>query len=111
MKNRVCTENLPDQRVVIQFDFTGAVAETYWLMLADKDVSVCLTHPGFDVNVLVTADIAIFYQVWLGRVELSTAVHQGHIEIDAIPALARAFPDWFAYSLAAPAVRQAKRKL
>ena len=107
MKDRVRVANLPDQRTVIQFDFTGAVVETYWLMLTQKDVSVCLTHPGFDVNVLVTADIATLYQAWMGRLDWDTAVHQGQIEIDAIPSLARTFPDWFAYSLAAPAVRQA----
>jgi DNA-binding HxlR family transcriptional regulator len=106
MKNRVRRQNLPDQRVVVQFNFTGAVDETLWLMLTIEDVSVCLTYPGFDVNVLVTADIAAFYEVWLGRLEWDTAVHQGQIEVDAIPALARAFPDWFAYSLAAPAVRR-----
>lgn len=108
MRSRVCVDQLPAQRVVVQFDFTGAVAERYWLLLTREDVSVCLTYPGFEPNVLVTADIAAYFQVWLGRLEMAEAVADGKIEIDAIPQLADAFPNWFAYSLAAPAVHAAR---
>jgi len=34
-------------------------------------------------------------------------VRDGRVQVDAIPRLAEAFPNWFAYSLAAPAVRAA----
>ena len=108
MRDRVRVDQLPEQRVVVQFDFKGAVKETDWLVLQKEDVSVCLSHPGFDIDVLVTADIATLFKVWLGRMEFSEALHQQQIEIDAIPALARAFPDWFAYSYAVPAVRAAR---
>lgn len=109
MRDRVRVDQLPDQRIVVQFDFKGAVKETDWLVLQKEDVSVCLSHPGFEIDVLVTADIATLFKVWLGRMEFSEAVQQQQIEIDAVPALARAFPDWFAYSYAAPAVRAASR--
>ncbi|MFN8458485.1 MAG: hypothetical protein U0401_28170 [Anaerolineae bacterium] len=35
--------------------------ESYWLVLTKEDVRL-LTHPGFDLDVLVTADLAAFYQ-------------------------------------------------
>jgi DNA-binding HxlR family transcriptional regulator len=109
MRDRVYHEKLPDQRVVVQFDFTGVPEaegdERYWLLLTKDDVSICLTHPGFDVNVLVTADLAAFFEIWLGRRDFDDAQQAGLVQIDAIPRLARAFPDWFAYSLAADAVR------
>jgi DNA-binding HxlR family transcriptional regulator len=107
MRSRVCAEKLPEQRVVVRFDFRGAKEETFWLLLTREDASVCLTDPGFDLNVLVTADLATFFQIWLGRLSLSAAREEGRVQIDAIPALAEAFPGWFAYSLAAPAVRAA----
>lgn len=110
MRDRVQVDQLPDQRVVVQFDFKGAVKETDWLVLQKEDVSVCLSHPGFEIDMLVTADIATLFKVWLGRMEFSEAVHQQQIEIDAVPALARAFPDWFAYSYAVPAVRAGSRQ-
>ena len=96
---------LPEQRVVVQFDFTGAATETYWLVLTKEDVSLCLIHPGFEIDILVTADLSTFFQVWLGRIRLAEASRDGRVEIEAIPSLAEAFPNWFGYSPAAGAVR------
>lgn len=111
MRGRVCVEQLPPQRVVVQFDFKGAVEESYWLVLTREDVSVCLTHPGFDLDVLVTADLATFFQIWLGKTDFTGALEARLVEIDAIPALANAFPNWFAYSHAAPTVRAAMAEM
>jgi DNA-binding HxlR family transcriptional regulator len=108
MRGRVCSEQLPEHRVVVRFDFTGVKYERFWLILSKKDVSICLTDPGFNLDVLVTADLSAFFQIWLGRLAYHDALRAGYVEVDAIPALANAFPTWFAYSLAAPAVRNAR---
>lgn len=100
-------DRLPPQRVVVQFDFHGALTGSYWLLLEPSDVSVCLQHPGFDIDLLVTADIAAFYQMWLGRVSFAEALGHRWVRLDGIPALVRAFPTWFAWSPAAKAVRAA----
>ena len=109
MRDRVSRDRLPARRVVVQFDFSGAETVTYWLILAPDDVSVCLTHPGYDIDVLVKADIATCFQVWLGRMSFARALRQRQIEVDGPAALARAFPSWFALSLAAPVVRASGR--
>lgn len=105
MRGRVRADQLPEYRVVVRFDFTGARYESFWLLLTKEDVSICLTDLGFDLNVLVTADLSTFFQIWLGRVAYEDALRDGLIEVDAIPALADAFPSWFAYSITAPTVR------
>ena len=71
------------------------------------DVSVCLKNPGFDVDVIVSADIVAFYRVWLGRVSLSEALHRRQVRLDGTPADLRAFPGWFAWSPMADTVRAA----
>jgi hypothetical protein len=93
--------------VVIQFDFRGGRTGSYWLVLKRTDVSVCLQHPGFDVDLRVTADIDGFYRVWLGRITLGEALRQGLVRLDGMPAVTRAFPHWFAWSPMADAVRAA----
>jgi DNA-binding HxlR family transcriptional regulator len=105
MRDRVYTERLPSRRIVVEFDFRSEQPCTYWLLLEGGAVEVCLTHPGFEIDVLVTADLAAFYQVWLGRLTFAEAVCNGHVEVDAVPALIRAFPRWFAWSRAADTVR------
>jgi DNA-binding HxlR family transcriptional regulator len=111
IRSRVRLEQLPPQRILVQFDFRGAVHESYWLVLTKEDVSVCLTHPGFDLDVLVTADLATFFRIWLGHMDFSDALRKHLVEIEAIPTLAHAFPNWFAYSHAAVAVRAVAAKM
>ena len=108
IRGRVRHDQLPDEQVVVRFDFRGPTSETFWLLLNKEDVSICLTDPGFDLDLLVTADLAAFYQIWLGRLTYAHVLEAGQIVVDGIPALANALPNWFAYSLAAPAVRTAQ---
>lgn len=114
MRDRVHKDRLPPQRTVVEFDFRSARPITYWLLLEPGEVSVCLQHPGFAIDILVTADLATFYQVWMGRMTLGEAMYARHVELDAAPKLIRAFPGWFAWSAAADVVRagmQPRRKL
>lgn len=105
MRDRVHLERLPRRRVVIEFAFRSPRHYTYWLVLQPTDVSVCLTHPGFDIDVLVTADLAALYKVWLGRITFAEALREKQVDLNATPSLARNFPRWFAWSPVAEAVR------
>jgi DNA-binding HxlR family transcriptional regulator len=107
MKRGVNLHLLPPQRIVVQFDVRGQRTGSYWLVMEPTEVSVCLQHPGFDVDVLVTADIAALYRVWLGRITLGQALRDGLVELDGPVPLVRAFPEWFALSSFAGAVRAA----
>jgi DNA-binding HxlR family transcriptional regulator len=107
MRDRIHHQCLPSRRVVVQFDFRGARTRMLWLVMDRGDVSVCEQHPGFDIDVLVTADIAALYRVWLGRSTLAEAMRSGSVELDGQPALIGAFPGWFAWSSVADVVRAA----
>jgi DNA-binding HxlR family transcriptional regulator len=111
MRRGTHLDRLPPQRVVVQFDFHGARTGSYWLLLEPTDVSVCLQHPCFDIDLLVTADLAAFYQVWLGRISFAESLRQKWVQVDGTPALIRAFPTWFAWSPAAEAVRTAVARM
>jgi DNA-binding HxlR family transcriptional regulator len=111
MRRGTHLDRLPPQRVVVQFDFYGARTESYWLLLEPSDVSVCLQYPGFDIDLLVTADLAAFYQVWMGRVSFAEALERKWVQLDGILALVRAFPTWFTWSPAAEAVRAAAARV
>jgi DNA-binding HxlR family transcriptional regulator len=107
MRRRVRQERIGGRRVVIQFDFRACPTQGYWLLIDPSDVSVCLKHPGHDIDLLVTADIMAFYRVWLGRSTLAEAVRRSQVRLDGRPADIRAFPQWFAWSPMAAAVRAA----
>jgi hypothetical protein len=93
--------------MVIEFDFRRRPKQKYWLVIDPTDVSVCLKHPGFDVDVVVTADIMAFYRIWLGHSTLSDAVRRKQVQLDGTPADLRGFPQWFTWSPMADTVRAA----
>ncbi|MEH2506723.1 DNA-binding HxlR family transcriptional regulator [Bradyrhizobium sp. AZCC 1578] len=97
MRRRVAVDRFSRRRV-IQFEFRGAPQRTYWLVVDPNDISVCLKHPRFDVDMIVTANIMTFYQVWLGRLTLLDATRKNLIHLDGAPADVRAFPTWFTWS-------------
>jgi len=107
MRRRVCIEAIGRRRVVIQFDFSGGPRQSYWLLIERTDVSVCLKNPGFDIDVLVSADILAFYRVWLGRVTLSEALRRQQVQLDGTSSDVRSFSHWFSWSPMADAVRAA----
>ena len=107
MRRRVCAEMLGRRRVLIEFNFGGGSKGTYWLLIESADISVCTRHPGFDVDMIVSADILAFYRVWLGRVTLSEALRKGQVRLDGTPADVRGFPGWFTWSPMADTVRAA----
>ena len=73
MARHVDREHLPPDRTVVQFDFRDP-AKRYWMVLERSEVSVCLQHPGFDVDLKVMVDTATLYRVYLGRAELGGAM-------------------------------------
>ena len=59
---------LPETRTVVEFDFTGPCRRRVWLLLERRDVSVCVTPPGFDSDLIVRADLGLFCRVWSGHI-------------------------------------------
>lgn len=106
---RINRELLPARRTVIEFDFTGPRGRRVWLLLEPREVSVCVTPPGFDADVIVHADLASFYRVWLGHTEYDVALRCGAVVVDGAPALAKQLPRWLMWSPFARLIRERAR--
>ena len=95
---RIDRERLPDKRTVIEFDFKGRGGRRVWLVLEPREVSVCVTPPRFDADLIVRAELALFYRVWLGRLDYAAATRCGDVVVEGPPILARQLPRWFMWS-------------
>jgi DNA-binding HxlR family transcriptional regulator len=98
----VDVQHLPNERVVVQFDFYGAERSSYWLLLKPDDVNLCLTDPGFEVDLMVTADLAVFLKVWAQHMSYEEAAAADKFRIDGLPSLLRACPRWFPWLIREP---------
>jgi DNA-binding HxlR family transcriptional regulator len=107
---RIHRHLLPPTRTVIEFDFRGRGGRRLWLVLEPREVSVCLRPPGFDPDVIVRADLAVFYRVWLCQLDYDTAVRSGAVVVEGTPALVRAFPRWLMWSPMAQYVRAERER-
>lgn len=97
MHGRLDTSELPDRRTVLHLRFTDD-PQRFWLVVESGDPSVCLTDPGYDVDVTITSDLSTMYEVWLGRLPLRQALRDGRVELSGPPALTRRMPAVFRLS-------------
>ena len=107
MARHVDRARLPPDRTVVKFDFHDP-AQRYWMVLEPSEVSVCLQHPGFDVDLEVDVDTTTLYRVYLGRAELGGAIRAGQLTVNGPRTLQRGFGYWFTWSAFAPASRTAQ---
>jgi len=100
----VDVEKLPPGRVVVHFHFRGSSDKKsrFWLVLAPDTVDICLTDPGYEVDLHVEGHIRTMVDYWLGRIELGDAVRSGDVTVTGARQLVRALPTWFKRSLFAP---------
>ena len=95
VRGTVKADELPAARTVIHFRFRGTPEKlrNFWLVLPDADL--CLTDPGFGVDVSVITDAKTLTAVWMGDLELTGEVRSGDIKLDGRRDLVRSFPKWF----------------
>jgi DNA-binding HxlR family transcriptional regulator len=89
------------RRMVLRFDFHGLprgarVARRSWWLLAQPaaEVEICMKDPGYDTDIVVTADLRAFTEVLLGRRALPGALREGCVKLQGRAALVRALPQW-----------------
>ena len=109
MARHVDRQRLPPNRTVVRFDFR-APKRRYWMVLEPSEVSVCLQHPGFDVDLEVIVDTTTLYRVYLGQAELGAAIRAGQLTMSGPRTLQRGFGHWFTWSAFAPASRSAQKR-
>jgi hypothetical protein len=95
MRGTVNTEALPAGRTVIHFRFRGAPEKLryFWLVLPEADL--CLSDPGFGVDITVRSDPKTLTAVWMGDLGLGAALSRGTIKLEGPDHLVRSFPKWF----------------
>lgn len=95
VRTTVRADALPAGRTVIHFRFRAAPEKLryFWLVLPDADL--CLTDPGFGVDVTVNSDPTTLTAVWMGDLDLNAARNSGDIELEGRRDLVRSFPKWF----------------
>jgi DNA-binding HxlR family transcriptional regulator len=106
LRRRVRVESLPEPRVVTRFDFHAQGArsfwlegqQSFWLILERPAVDLCLSDPGFEIDLTVNADVTELTRVYLGHISLIQAIREGSVEVVGGSELRSGFHDWIGVS-------------
>jgi DNA-binding HxlR family transcriptional regulator len=103
IRRRLDRDRLPPARTVVRVEFRGVAAHckgmrTWWLVLQRPEVDLCPRDPGFDVDLVLSADAAALARVWMGEMTFAQAVRAGGVRLDGPRALVQAFPGWLLLS-------------
>lgn len=95
-KYYVDAEQLPERRVVVEFEFPEEppTNRRYWLLAEHGAAELCYSHPGGESDVFVTASSEAFTRWHLGTLEWRQALADGAIAIIGPSPLVRAVPTW-----------------
>jgi DNA-binding HxlR family transcriptional regulator len=117
LRRRINVEALPDERVVARFDFhaEGARAfwmqeqQSFWLVFERPEVELCVSDPGFDVDLGVQAELEALTKVYLGHIPLGEALRTGSVQLSGPRELRSGFRRWLGISAFAQPVPARRR--
>jgi DNA-binding HxlR family transcriptional regulator len=100
IRRSVVLDAMPDDRAVVHFRFANAREKVryWWLVLTRPEVDVCLTDPGFGIDLTVRSDPRTLASVYMGDTGLAAALRKREVELEGPSHMQRAFPRWFGLS-------------
>jgi DNA-binding HxlR family transcriptional regulator len=93
-KMHVQLDRLPQPRIVIGFELLDRPKDRFWLLLHEPEPELCVKHPGYDEDLVITTDSRTLTLVHMGRLPVAEAERAGTWRVDGPPGLARALPRW-----------------
>jgi len=104
LHRRLDPDALRGHRFVIYVHFTDD-PKRYWIVV-ENEASLCLTDPGFDVDLTLRSELSTLYRTYLGHQTLNDAFRQGQLHLSGSNSAVRSFIDAFQSSPVAAIVAE-----
>jgi len=89
LHRRIDPSQLPGRRFVVHVLFRDH-KKRYWIVV-ENEASICLSDPGFDIDVTIRTDRWSLYRAYMGHDTLAGACRAGDVEMTGNRAAIRAF--------------------
>jgi DNA-binding HxlR family transcriptional regulator len=109
-KMHVDLNRLPKPRVVVGFVLTDRPKERFWLLLQQPEAELCIKHPGYDEDIIITTDSQSLTLVHLGRLSVAEAERRKTWRFDGPASLIRGLRSWGGFYSRFADVRPAARE-
>jgi hypothetical protein len=99
LRRRARIAELPERRIVIEFKFSNVAPSRsrlrrMWLVLSPPEIDVCMKDPGYEVEIAIHGDIAVFVAMLLGQARWNAKVGR-EIVAEGEQKLIDQLPSWF----------------
>jgi len=100
MRRRIDTEALPAGRTVLQFDFRDAPEEMrwWWLLIQGGEVDLCVSDPGYEVDLFVITRVRVLGPIWIGKRALAPALERDELRLHGRVDLSSTISRWLMLS-------------
>jgi DNA-binding HxlR family transcriptional regulator len=100
MQRSLRLDKLPEERVVTFFRYRDAEEgkRAWWMVAEEGNADLCLTDPGFPIDLNVDAEAQAMAEVWVGKLELGAAMRSRRLKITGPEHLVRSLPEWLGFS-------------
>jgi len=101
MRRRIDLDRFPHAQTCLKFEFEGEPEgkRDYWIVGDHTGLELCITDPGYPVDLYITTDARTMTLVWNGDLSLRAMIDKGSIDLHGPTRLVHAFPDWLQLSL------------
>ena len=111
VRRKIDLSLFPNRRAVVQFIFPDQPADhrDYWLIAKPgSDIDLCVTDPGFAVDLFVESPLKVLTAVWMGWAPLKPALACGDIFVSGDAELSASIDRWMVLSGFAPCLDAAE---
>jgi DNA-binding HxlR family transcriptional regulator len=107
MRRNLQPTPLPPRRTTINFIYPEMKPDrkSWWLVVEREKVDLCLTDPGYDVDLYVSCPLRAMTAVWMGFAKLTSEVEAGHIQLTGNKDVAKSMQQWLGLSAFAQGAR------
>ena len=100
MRRNLDPQPLPPRRCTISFQYADAptAKRSWWLVVDEGDVDLCLNDPGFEIDLYVRGALRSMTAVWMGLTTVEREVRSGSLELIGDRIIARSMQHWLGLS-------------
>jgi DNA-binding HxlR family transcriptional regulator len=101
IRRRIDVSGFPQRRIVISFMFQDMPSSrrSYWLIVDNGEVDLCVKYPGFDVDLSFVTTAKVMADIWMGYSTMKQEIRNKKLVLTGARALKSSYDDWFGYSV------------
>ena len=100
MRRNLDPTPIPPRRCTIRFQYPELTAarQKWWLVVEGREVDLCSTDPGFEVDLYVRCSLRSMTAIWMGIETVQGEMREGRLQLEGDAQIGRSMQQWLGLS-------------